>query len=124
MEDIKNRIREGMSSIGINAVELSRRTGIPKSSISQYLSGFTKPRANRISSIAKALNVSETWLMGYDVPKSRDKKFTHDIEIERTSYQLSGKQVRLLKAYEKALVPTQNAIDLLLGVNDEDNKKC
>lgn len=72
MDEIKNRIRRAMSDQGMTAVELSTKTKIPKSSISQYLSGYAKPKQDRIYLLASALNVSEAWLMGYDVPIERD----------------------------------------------------
>lgn len=55
----------------INQVDLCQRTGIPKSSISMYLSGERSPRQNRLSQIAEKFNISEAWLMGYDVPMER-----------------------------------------------------
>lgn len=55
----------------INQVELCQRTGIPKSSMSMYLSGERSPRQNRLSQIAEKFNISEAWLMGYDVPMER-----------------------------------------------------
>lgn len=54
--------------------ELCHQAKIPKSSLSQYLSGDYEPKQDRIYLIAKALCVSEAWLMGYDVPMERDKK--------------------------------------------------
>ena len=55
----------------INQVDLCQRTGIPKSSMSMYLSGERSPRQNRLSQIAEKFNISEAWLMGYDVPMER-----------------------------------------------------
>lgn len=55
----------------INQVDLCQRTGIPKSSMSMYLSGERSPRRNRLSQIAEKFNISEAWLMGYDVPMER-----------------------------------------------------
>jgi transcriptional regulator with XRE-family HTH domain len=47
-------------------------TKIPKSAISQYVSGAFEPKQDRIYLIAKALNISEAWLLGYDVPMDKD----------------------------------------------------
>jgi transcriptional regulator with XRE-family HTH domain len=47
-------------------------TKIPKSAISQYVSGAFEPKQDRIYLIAKALNISEAWLLGYDVPMEKD----------------------------------------------------
>ena len=51
--------------------ELVELTGIGKSSISTYISGQYEPKQRNIYKIAKALNVNEAWLMGYDVPMDR-----------------------------------------------------
>ena len=69
--ELKNRLREALNDAGMKPIELSERTGIPKSMLSYYLSGKTKPKADRIYTISVALGVSEAWLLGYDVPKSR-----------------------------------------------------
>jgi transcriptional regulator with XRE-family HTH domain len=53
--------------------ELCRLTGIPKSAMSQYVSGAFEPKQDRIYLLSQALNVSEAWLMGYDVPMEREK---------------------------------------------------
>lgn len=50
-----------------------------KSDISQYLSGKTTPNQDKLVVLSMALNVSETWLMGYDVPRERA---SHNISIE------------------------------------------
>lgn len=60
-----------MAIKNINQVDLCQRTGIPKSSMSMYLSGERSPRQNRLSQIAEKFNISEAWLMGYDVPMER-----------------------------------------------------
>lgn len=39
--------------------------------MSQYISGAFKPKQDRTYLIAQALNVSEAWLMGFDVPMER-----------------------------------------------------
>ncbi|BDU82542.1 XRE family transcriptional regulator [Clostridium perfringens] len=44
---------------------------INKSDISQYLSGKVKPGQEKLSMLGMALNVNESWLMGYDVPMER-----------------------------------------------------
>lgn len=65
------RIRQAMELRGIKAVDLVQATGLGKSAISQYISGKYEPKQVAIHKIAKALNVSEAWLMGYDVPIQR-----------------------------------------------------
>ena len=70
-DELKNRLRSALNLQNMKAIELSEKTGIPKSAISQYMSGYAKPKQDRIYLLARALNVSEAWLMGYDVPMER-----------------------------------------------------
>lgn len=53
------RLKELLEYFGIKQNDLSKRTNIPKSAISMYLSGERTPRQNRISDIAEAYNVNE-----------------------------------------------------------------
>ena len=58
----------------IKASELSEKANIPKSAISQYLSGLYEAKQKSIFKLATVLNVSEGWLMGLDVPMEREIK--------------------------------------------------
>ena len=71
---IKDRLQRAMSLTNTSPIELSKGTGIPKSSISQYMSGYAKPKQDRIYLIAEHLKVDPAWLLGYDVPMTRDIK--------------------------------------------------
>lgn len=73
MEEIKKRLKIAMDNINMSSKELSDKTGIPKSSISQYLSGYAKPKQDRIYLISKVLGINEAWLIGYNVPMKADK---------------------------------------------------
>ncbi len=71
---LKDRLRLALTEANMKPIELSEKTGIPKSMISYYLNGKTKPKADRIYTISKVLGVSEAWLLGYDVPKNRTEE--------------------------------------------------
>ena len=73
-KDIKDRLREALELRGMRAVDLVEKTGIPKGTISYYLAGHTQPKADRLYLIARALDVSEAWLLGYDVAIHRPEK--------------------------------------------------
>ena len=53
-----------------------------KSNISQYLSGTAEPNQDKLFVLGNALNVSEAWLMGYDVPAERTERI---IPISKTN---------------------------------------
>lgn len=78
------RIRQAMELRGIKAVDLVQATGLGKSAISQYISGKYEPKQVAIHKIAKALNVSEAWLMGYDVPIQRAEEIKTVVSKEET----------------------------------------
>ena len=68
---LKDRLQEALDRKGWKAVDLVERTGVPKGAVSYYLAGRSKPKADRLYTIAKALDISEAWLLGYDVPMGR-----------------------------------------------------
>ena len=63
----KNRLRKGLDLRGLKPIDLSKKTGISESSVSQYLNGTHKPKQNRVYLVAQALDVHVVWLLGYDV---------------------------------------------------------
>lgn len=73
MQEIKERIAEALKLKGKTPKQLSDLTGIPISSISQYMSGHVKPKNDRIYLICNALRINEAWLLGYDdVPMDKE----------------------------------------------------
>lgn len=46
--EFKDRLLEAISKRGITAAELSRRTGISEATISQYKSGYAKPKEKKL----------------------------------------------------------------------------
>ena len=69
--ELKDRLGQAMKLRGMKAVELSEKTGIPQGAISYYLSGRTEPKADRVYLISKVLDISEAWLLRYDVEMER-----------------------------------------------------
>jgi transcriptional regulator with XRE-family HTH domain len=70
------RISKALIIRDMRQSELCKLANVPKSSLSLYLSGAYEPKQDRIFDMAKALNVDEAWLMGYDVPMERQDKKT------------------------------------------------
>ena len=76
------RIKTALTIKGIKQSDLCRLTKIPKSALSQYISGAFEPKQDRIYLMSQALNVSEAWLMGLDVPMERQVKKGSPSEAE------------------------------------------
>lgn len=62
------RLRELLDITHMTQTELAKQSGISKSSISRYLKGDWEAKQDAVYAIAKVADVSEAWLMGYDVP--------------------------------------------------------
>ncbi|CCK20391.1 Transcriptional repressor [Lactococcus raffinolactis 4877] len=72
MNIFSERLKNALSERGMKQTELSERTGISKSSISEWLNGRYEAKADKIVLIAKALNVNESYLIGLDVPMENE----------------------------------------------------
>lgn len=67
-EEFRYRLIKAMDREGIRAADLARKTGLLESTISQYRSGYARPKEERLALLANALHVNPVWLMGLDVP--------------------------------------------------------
>ncbi|MEG0913502.1 MAG: helix-turn-helix domain-containing protein [Oscillospiraceae bacterium] len=77
------RIKQIMSERGLRQADIvtaaqpfCKKYGVNlgKNTLSQYVSGKTEPGQEKLTVLGMALNVSEAWLMGYDVPVGRNTK--------------------------------------------------
>lgn len=97
-ETISVRIKKALRIKGMKQADLCQLTKIPKSSLSQYLNGDFEPKQDRIYIISKVLNVSEAWLMGFDVPMERKDPKKNPSPIEP---QLNEGEKLLLELFRK-----------------------
>ncbi|MCL2052275.1 MAG: helix-turn-helix domain-containing protein [Lachnospiraceae bacterium] len=93
VDTFKNRLSMAMNSCGINTTELAEKTGYSKASISQWVNGIYEAKQDGVYQLAQALNVSEAWLMGYDVPMAK--------KIVRISPNYSSELSEIINYYEK-----------------------
>lgn len=73
MKTTAERLKEGMELRKMKQADLVQLTGISKGALSSYLSGRYTPKQDNVFKLAAALNVSEAWLMGADVPTERSR---------------------------------------------------
>lgn len=73
------RLQLALSDANMKPQELAERSGVNKSSISQYINGSHAPSNISAGKMGKVLKVEPLWLMGFDVemrkeisPKSAD----------------------------------------------------
>lgn len=89
VEDFRIRLEKALTKKNMKPIELAEKTGISQSTISQYRSGYSKPKDKRLVKIAEALQVNPAWLMGLDVPEEPQ---SHDVKNPRhqTGYYLDN----------------------------------
>ena len=125
-ESTSTRLKEIMKERNLRQVDLLEmvkpycekyNVKINKSDISQYLSGKVKPGQEKLSMVSMALNINESWLMGYDVPK--EKQFT----LETST--LSKEENLLLQYFSNLDLDDKNKVidySKLLSSQDKYNK--
>ena len=126
MKKIIERIREVMEKKGITAAEISRRSGIDRSSLSHYLSGDYKPKTENLKKIADALGVTLSYLVGLsDDPAPTDDKELNDFLDAFTrmtqpgsfgDVSISQEELQLVLAYRDADPAIQSAVRKILDM--------
>ena len=89
-----NRLNELMEENNLKQVDILNKSkqvqkelniSMSKSALSQYVNGKQEPDQHRIYLLSKVLDVSEAWLMGFDVPKHRNEAIPSNlIPIKQT----------------------------------------
>ncbi len=84
-ENFSMRLSRALTLRGIKPIELSEKTGLPKSGISQYLSGACIPKDKNVRKIAEILNINPDWLLGHSVQMDIiiDNNISKDINNKR-----------------------------------------
>lgn len=79
IESCGRRIEKALNIRNIKQSQLSKLANIPKSSLSLYIKGAYEPKQDKIYAMARVLDVSDMWLMGYDVPMERTSILTTNL---------------------------------------------
>ena len=94
-ESFQRRFEQALASSDLKPSELAEKTGISQATISQYRSGYSKPKQPRLMKLATALGVSPVWLMGLDV-SMHDTSQEPSIPSYSNIFPLQRKRVPLL----------------------------
>ena len=121
------RLNEAMKDKDFSPSDLSRKSGIDKSSISRYRSGNYDPGKKNFFLLADALDVNPAWLAGEDAPKHAVQSLI-DSEPWEDDWQknplssrfdtLSDDESHVVTAYRSADQSIQAAVRKLLDVED------
>ncbi|CCF28068.1 Putative phage repressor [Leuconostoc citreum LBAE E16] len=115
MESFNSRLKIAMEYKNIKPADLSKITGIGKSSISQWLSGKYSAKQDKIFIVAKALNVNPSWLIGADVPMNDESTIDR---IYNLSIKLNKERQQNVLNYTEQQYNEQNKI-IKLPTNKE-----
>lgn len=103
-DTFQNRLNKALEIRGMKPVELAQRTGLSKARISQYTNGVYEAKQKALYLIAQALDVSEAWLMGHDVPMERllyEKNAAETKLLEQIQCSYGKKVVQLLELFNQ-----------------------
>lgn len=119
-----DRLKQIMSEKGLRQVDILEKLKpfciqydekISKSHLSQWVSGINEPNQRKLVLLAKALNVSEVWLMGYDVP------------MQSAKFENPEQKARIVSYYEKlnntSKEELMNYMQYLLSKQDKEDGK-
>lgn len=113
------RLKEIMNDRNLKQVDILEMTKpycikydvrMNKSDISQYVSGKVEPNQEKLFILAKALNVNEAWLMGFDVPLRKELSpvvAESDIELIEKYSLLSDRDKTLVMNMINSMLPTE-----------------
>ena len=90
----RNRLEYALAKRGIKPVDLAKKAGLSEQLISQYRSGRSAPKREKLISLSKALDVNPVWLMGYNVPM--------DVEKTSSNIELTVEEIGIIEKYRDA----------------------
>ena len=76
MNVFSERLKIALKENNMKPIDLSKKTKISKSSISDWLSGKYEAKQDKVFILAEALDVDEGWLMGLDAPMRKRSDIT------------------------------------------------
>lgn len=115
---IKDRLNEALKAREMTPQQLADKSGLYFTSIYRYLNGERIPKTDSIEKMATALNVSPSWLLGYDVPMSPDIVLETD-ELTLLIEKLSPQEKATLKTIVETLVRKSEEAKKAKEVNDD-----
>ena len=137
MTKFAERMRKAMETSGMKQIDVVRRTGIDKSTISHYLKGDYKPKGLNLEKLAEVLDVNDAWLDGYDAPMERthygdtlvinfgrelepweQEYYDQDLPIRFKDEEVTREELNIITAYRDADPAIKAAVRKILDVED------
>lgn len=128
-ELIAKRMQQALSSKNMKPQELADKSGVNKSSISQYVNGSHTPSNISSGKMAKVLDVNPLWLMGFDVEMEPAVDYLYtdenaDILIEITKRSSNKDFILRIKKYMELLETDKKSVDDMIDfLHSKKNSK-
>lgn len=130
--ELYNRIKKRREELGLSQEELAKKMGYKsRSSINKIERGTNDIPQSKISAFAKALDVSEAWLMGYDVPISpvSDDIYRDSISVDTIVFEITGRSLQysplildaICRQFEKTIANNNNTDSFTNGKHTINN---
>lgn len=86
-KEVAKRMVEAVGRSGMSITAIADKSGVSKSSISQYTHGQAVPSNMSAAKLGKVLRVNPLWLMGFnDVPKDYDDNYPNGVSFYTRKY--------------------------------------
>lgn len=115
-----DRLKYIMDTRGLKQVDILRMAQpycemfhikLGKNDLSQYVNGRSRPMQKKLTILGLALNVSEAWLMGFDVPMER--------KITPIDHEADEREQELLMLFRSLSVEEQSlVVQMLKGLSN------
>ena len=129
-----DRLQQIMSENNLKQVDIIEKSKpfqeelgvkLGKSALSQYVNGIQSPDQRKLTLLALTLDVSEAWLMGYDVPRERDTISSSESALDETPQfrSIQRKAKSLSVAYQERLLKLMDLTfqEVLNGGGDDEH---
>lgn len=121
-ENTSQRLKRLMEYYNITQTDICKKTNIPKSSMSMYISGEREPRQDKLTLIAEAYDVNEAWLMGYEVEMKKENAYSDEQAVRLATY--FKKFQDILKKYDNLTDENKKSVnDMINFLSEQQTKK-
>ena len=121
MSGTVDRIKSLMQAQNMSAAELSRAAGLNHSTVSRYLSGKVEPKKDSVRAIAKALHVSEVYLLNIEEQTGPISDLLCKYGIDPQKEIVIHQYVTMSPENQKQV---ENYISFLLSQQDDDDSEA
>lgn len=124
IDTFANRLNAAMNARNMKQADLVERTNLSKQQVSQYVNGKFEAKQQAVYTLAQVLDVSEAWLMGYDVPMEKVQVTADTINEWEEKYNPNGrlaKETQLCELLEECRgADAMDAVDLYAQLDAND----